>query len=94
VTLGTHATPDAALERAMAAAYRAVATRMLVCGYDPHAMTTRALQAGYDHPLAEFLGQFAAEVATDACRVGVEAAWPVWKHSISAWQRPPTERTP
>jgi hypothetical protein len=51
-------------------------------------MTTRALQAGYGHPLAEFLGRFAVEVAVDACRVGVEAAWPVWKNSISAWKRP------
>ena len=76
-----------ALEAAMVAAYRAIATRMLVCGYDPHAMTTRALQAGYDHPLAEFLGRFAVEVATDACRVGVEAAWPHAKHD----QRPPME---
>jgi len=86
VTLGLHSSPD--LERAMVAAYRAIATRMLVCGYGPHAMTARALQAGYDHPLAEWVGQFAVEVATDACRVGVEAAWPVWKNSISAWQRP------
>ena len=79
MTHATHTAPD--LEWAMAAAYRAIATRMLTCGYDPHAMTTRALQAGYDHPLAEFLGRFAIEVAVDACRVGVTAAWPYAKRA-------------
>ena len=47
----------------------------------------RLLEAGWPPEVAAGLARVAAEVCTNA-------AWPVWKHSISAWKRLPTERTP
>ena len=44
----------------------------------------RLLEAGWPPEVADGLARVAAEVC-------VGAAWPVWKHSISAWKRPPTE---
>ena len=51
------------------------------------ALRERLLEAGWPPEVADGLARVAAEVCTNA-------AWPLWKHSISAWKRPPTERTP
>jgi hypothetical protein len=79
--------PVADLDRAKAAATRAVAKWLVTNGYGPLTLGAEALQKGYPPELADWLARIVLEVADGARRVTINATWPYAKHG----QRPPME---